>query len=88
MLDVADSGETTITIKGMFDVPTAAWLLATCGELAARTVVVDFAHAREVSNAALAFLSEQQAAAYGPRLMLCGLTRRQNRLLRYLGHPG
>ncbi len=91
MLEVSAGGETIITVSGTFDLPAAVRLVATCKELtstiAVETVTIDFSHAGEVSNTALAFIVGQQPAGDGPRLLRRGLTRRQNRLLRYLGHP-
>ncbi len=78
--------EGVVSIRGVFDSSAAARLRAACMESARRrTVVVDFSHAREITDVALAVLIEQQAAHEGPRLVFRGLSQRHNRMLRYLG---
>ena len=83
--------EGVIAIRGVFDPGAAARLRAACMEAAGSAVgkplVVDFSRATEVSDIALAILLEQQVADEGPRLTFRGLSKRHDRMLRYLGAP-
>lgn len=84
--------EVVVAIRGLFDAPAAARLRAACMEAArtnhAKRIVVDFSRATEITDIALAILIEQQVAGEGPRLRFRGLSKRHNRMLRYLGSRG
>jgi hypothetical protein len=78
--------EAEFSISGPFDPLAASRLRVRLEELPPGSrVVVDFAHASEVSDLGLAVLASTLAARPSPAVVLRGLALRQERLLRYLG---
>ena len=74
------------SISGPFDPLAASRLRARLEELPSGShAVIDFARATEVSDLALAVLASTLAARPSRGVVLRGLARHQERLLRYLG---
>ena len=73
--------EVRLEVTGNFDGPAALSLSRTLCELASREVVVDFSHARQMQDLAVAIL----AKAIKENVRLEGLGLHHERLLRYCG---
>ncbi len=84
--------DTVISIRGVFDSPAAARVRAAYMDAARKNAatrfVVDLSRATEITAIALAILVEQQAMAHGPPLTVRGLSKRHDRMLRYLSSFG
>lgn len=79
-------GGAIFSITGVFDPMSAVRFRARLAELPPDApVVLDFSHAREVSDLALGVLAAAIAASPRPRIVLRGLTHHHERLLQYLG---
>jgi STAS domain len=79
-------GDAVFSIAGVFNAFTARRYAAQLAELPpAASVVLDFSHAREVTDLALGVLATTVAASPHPRIVLRGLTTHHERMLRYLG---
>lgn len=80
-----EAGRRVILVGGVFDTPTASALRTCLAEMSAGTgVLLDFSHARDVSDAALVVflrgLGELRA-----RVWVWGLSQHHQRLLAYVG---
>lgn len=73
--------EVRLEVTGRFDAPAAMELSRTLRQLDARTVVVDFSHALNLQDLAVAIL----AKAIKENVRLEGLGLHHERLLRYCG---
>ncbi len=74
------------SIGESFDPVAASQLRTRLAELAPdRCVLLDFSHAREVSDLALGLLAMALVAPRHPQVILRGMMRHQERMLRYLG---
>jgi STAS domain len=74
-----------ISIDGIFDAPAASALLKTLrGMSLAETVVLDFSHARDVYDFAVAVIAHGLATE-GISARYRGLMHHQERMLHYLG---
>lgn len=83
------SFDAVLEIAGPFDAPAATRLRKFLVELPPdRYVVLDFSHARDVSDLALAVLAMALRGPRHPRVLLTGMMRHQERMLRYLGVDG
>jgi anti-anti-sigma regulatory factor len=77
-------GELVIQIDGTFDTQAATRLSGWLGEVPAGSLVVlDFSHVREFQDFGLAAMAKQLASR--DTVQLVGLSRHQQRLLRYFG---
>lgn len=80
------SPDVVFSITGSFDPFAASRFRARIADLAPDVpVVLDFSHATEVSDLALAVLASSFEPSARPRVVLRGLTHHQERMLRYLG---
>lgn len=78
--------QTVIFVEEIFDPVAARALHARLGEMAAvANVVLDFSRARAVDDSGLALLAGGATASDGPAIRFRGLSRHQERMLRYLG---
>ena len=78
-----------LEIAGPFDGPAATRLRKFLAELSPdRSVMLDFSHARDISDLALATLAMALRGPRRPRVLLSGMMRHQERMLRYLGVDG
>ena len=87
MMDVTRGahGELVIRIAGTFDGRAASRLAGWLGEISAGdALVVDFSQVRDCQDFGLASVASDLAAR-GQRLQVRGLTRHQQRMLRYFG---
>lgn len=83
------SFDAVLEIAGPFDAPAASRLRTFLVDLPpARTVMLDFSHARDISDLALAVLAMALRGPRHPRVLLTGMMRHQERMLRYLGVDG
>ncbi len=81
--------DAVLEIAGPFDGPAATRLRKFLAELPPdRSVMLDFSHARDVSDLALAVLAMALRGPRHPRVLLTGMMRHQERMLRYLGVDG
>ncbi|HEY6002504.1 MAG TPA: STAS domain-containing protein [Anaeromyxobacter sp.] len=79
-------GDAVFSITGVFEPIAAMRFHARVAELPLDALVVlDFSHAREVSDLALGVLAAAIAASPHPRIVLRGLTHHHERMLQYLG---
>jgi STAS domain len=79
-------GDEVFSIAGIFNAITAVRWGTQLAELPPEaSVVLDFSHAREVSDLALGVLATTVAASPHPRIVLRGLTQHHERMLHYLG---
>lgn len=79
-------GGAVFSITGVFDPMSAVRFRARVAELPPDALVVlDFSHAREVSDLALGVLAVAIAASPRGRIVLRGLTHHHERMLQYLG---
>jgi hypothetical protein len=87
MMDVTrgERGELVIRIAGTFDAKAASRLTGWLGEISSGDeLVVDFSQVRDCHDFGLAAVA-RDLAERGPRLQVRGLTRHQQRMLRYFG---
>ncbi len=89
MMDPAGTPEpVVIRVEGMFDPMAASALRARLAQARPqRPIVLDFAHAREVSDLGLAVLAHGLASD-GSSVRFRGLSQHHERMLRYLGLDG
>jgi STAS domain-containing protein len=81
--------DAVLEIAGPFDAPAATRLRSFLVELPpGRSVMLDFSHARDISDLALAVLAMALRGPQRPRVLLTGMMRHQERMLRYLGVDG
>jgi hypothetical protein len=81
--------DAVLEIAGPFDAPAATRLRKFLAELPPeRNVMLDFSHTRDVSDLALAVLAMALRGPRHPRVLLSGMMRHQERMLRYLGVDG
>jgi len=86
MMDVTRGarGEVVVRVDGTFDAKSAARLAGWLAEVPADgMLVLDFGSVRECQDVGLAAVASQLAAR--ERLIVRGLTRHQERMLRYFG---
>jgi hypothetical protein len=87
MMDVTrgEGGELVIRIDGSFDAKAAARLAGWLGEVpSGDDLVLDFTQVRDCQDFSLASVA-RNLASRGTRLQVRGLTRHQERMLRYFG---
>ncbi len=81
--------DVVFSIAESFDPLAASQLRTRLAELAPdRCLLLDFSHAREISDLALGLLAIALGAPRHPRVILRGMMRHQERMLRYLGIDG
>lgn len=81
--------DAVLSISGPFDAPAASKLRTFLVELPPdRNVMLDFSHARDISDLALAVLAMALRGPRHPRVLLTGMMKHQERMLRYLGVDG
>jgi len=87
MMDVirGEGGELVIRIDGTFDAKAATRLAGWLGEVpSGDDLVLDFTQVRDCQDFSLASVA-RNLASRGTRLQVRGLTRHQERMLRYFG---